>query len=75
MNLFKLLWCKIVGHKVTEPHYAKECDGSTEVYEICDRCGFEINHITLYDCDCPPDALINVGTFKTNKDKDERGNK
>jgi len=61
MNLFKLLWCKIVGHKAKEPLYSKECDGSIESYEICDRCGYEINHTTFYDCDdYPNDALINV---------------
>jgi len=72
MKLIKLLWCKIVGHKVTTevpwnhiddweiPNY-RENDDSIEYYDICKRCGCEVNNIILYDCDdVPPDALINV---------------
>ncbi len=72
MKLIKLLWCKITGHKVTtevpwnhiddweSPNY-RENDGSIEYYDICKKCGCEVNNIILYDCDdVPPDALINV---------------
>jgi hypothetical protein len=71
MSLIKLLWCKVVGHKVTieepwnhiddwdSPNY-RENDGSVEYFDICERCGREVNHTTFYDCcDVPPDALIN----------------
>ena len=71
MKLFKLFWCKIVGHKSTELLYSKECDGGIETYEICDRCGYEINRTTIYDCDdYSPDDLINV-IITENNDKDE----
>ena len=81
MKLIKLLWCKIVGHKMTDkinqyffetevpwnhiddwesPNY-RENDGSIEYFDICKRCGREINHITFYDCiDFTPEDLINV---------------
>lgn len=60
MSLIKLLWCKVVGHKPSETLYSKECDGSVESYNICDRCGIVVNRTTFYDCtDFPPGALIN----------------
>ena len=60
MSLIKLLWCKVVGHKPSETLYSKECDGSMESYNICDRCGREVNRTTFYDCaDFTPDDLIN----------------
>ncbi len=70
--LFCYLWCKIVGHKFTDAHYSKECDGSIELYEICERCLKE-KHTTFYDCDdYSPGDLINVViTENQNKDKDE----
>jgi len=71
MSLIKLLWCKVVGHKVTieEPwnhiddwdssNY-RENDGSVEYFDICERCGREVNHTTFYDCtDFTPEDLIN----------------
>jgi predicted amidophosphoribosyltransferase len=71
MSIIKLLWCKIVGH-TSETLYSKECDGSMESYEICNRCGYEINHTTFYDCaDFTPDDLINVVNTNQNKDEDE----
>ena len=45
---FGYLWCKIVGHKFIETHYSKECDGSSEQYEICERC-LKTKHTTIYD--------------------------
>jgi hypothetical protein len=69
MSIIKLLWCKVVGHKVTETH-SKEYDGSIETYNICNRCGCETNHTTFYDCtDFTPDDLINI---KLNQNKDEK---
>ncbi len=60
MSLIKLLWCKVVGHKPSEILYSKECDGSMESYNICDRCGREVNRTTFYDCtDFTPEDLIN----------------
>ena len=60
MSLIKLLWCKVVGHKPSETLYSKECDGSMESYNICDRCGREVNRTTFYDCtNFTPDDLIN----------------
>ena len=60
-ELIKLLWCKLVGHKSSEKEYSKECDGSMESYNICNRCGRETNRVTFYDCtDFTPDDLINV---------------
>ena len=90
MSLIKLLWCKVVGHKVTieepwnhiddweSPNY-RENDGSIEYFDICERCGREVNHTTFYDCDdVPPDALINERVVKepnlklmSNKDIDK----
>jgi len=71
MSLIKLLWCKVVGHKVTieepwnhiddwdSPNY-RENDGSVEYFDICERCGREVNHTTFYDCtDFTPEDLIN----------------
>ena len=70
-SLIKLLWCKVVGHKVTikkpwnhiddweSPNY-RENDGSIEYFDICERCGREVNHTTFYDCtDFTPEDLIN----------------
>ena len=51
MKKIYIFLCKIVGHRSTETLYSKECDGSMESYEICDRCGYEINRTTFYDCD------------------------
>ena len=72
MKLIKLLWCKITGHEVTvevpwnhiddweSPNY-RENDGSIEYYDICKKCGCEVNNIIIYDCDYySPDDLINV---------------
>ena len=71
MSIIKLLWCKVVGHKVTETH-SKEYDGSMETYNICNRCGFETNHTTFYDCtDFTLDDLINT---KLNKNKEDEQN-
>ena len=71
MSLIKLLWCKVVGHKVTiekpwnhiddweSPNY-RENDGSIEYFDICERCGREVNYTTFYDCtDFTPEDLIN----------------
>ena len=79
MSLIKLLWCKVVGHKVTiekpwnhiddweSPNY-RENDGSIEYFDICERCGREVNHTTFYDCtDIPPGALINESVLGNTK--------
>jgi hypothetical protein len=70
MNLIKLLWCKITGHEpVTDevPCNYRESDGSVEYYDVCKKCGCEINHTTFYDCaDFTPDDLINT---KLNQNK------
>ncbi len=69
MSIIKLLWCKVVGHKSSGKEYSKECDGSMESYNICNRCCREVNRVTFYDCtDFTPDDLINV---KLNQNKDE----
>lgn len=73
MKLFKLFWCKIFSHKSTETLYSKECDGSIETYEICDRCGFKINHTTIYDCDdYSPGDLINVVIIENKDNRKQR---
>jgi hypothetical protein len=68
MSLIKLLWCKVVGHKPSETLYSKECDGSMESYNICDRCGREVNRTTFYDCtDFTPEDLINESVLGNTK--------
>lgn len=50
MNLFKLLWCKIFGHKYSQENNIEEwCDGSITIQECCDRCGCLLKHYTHYD--------------------------